>query len=550
MPLVGLPVAFWTLLQRIIGAFMQRRELFTRLCQTAAALAWQQVFAPVARAQAPDAGSWSESGEVFTLGVASGEPRSDSVVLWTRLAPKPLTPDGGMPARAVPVLWEVAADERFNHVVRYGAAVADPATAHSVHVDVAGLQPGRSYFYRFRAGGQISPVGRTRTAPDPADRTDRLRLAVASCQHYETGFFTVHREIAAADVDLVVFLGDYIYETEASSFLKVRQHPHVFPSEEAHYTLGDYRAHHASYKLDPDLRACHAAHPWLMVWDDHDVVNDYAGDTDLDLPDRQAFLKVRTAAYQAYFEHLPVSPGRAPVGAFMRMHDRYEWGQLAEIWTVDGRQFRDPHVCEGIHAPDKGKALWRCKAAEAPDRTMLGEDQEAWLGDGLASSERAWKIIAQPTQVAPGGLKMPWGPLLYADGWDAYPAARERLMAAIAQPRVPDVVCLSGDVHRHAAANLRLNPLDPGSAIVASEFVTTSVSSKGLSEFLSGLLKNSNPDLLHVRGDERGYALLDVSPQQLSCEFRSTPHPVRPDSRLRTQARFVVDRGVPGPRKV
>ena len=550
MPFACPTVVFWTLLQRIIGAFMQRRELITRLCQTAAALAWQQVFAPAARAQAPDVGSWTESGEVFTLGVASGEPRPNTVVLWTRLAPKPLNPDGGMPARAVPVLWEVAADERFNRVVRYGAAVADPATAHSVHVDVGGLQPGQTYFYRFRAGGQISPVGRTRTAPDPAEHSERLRLAVASCQHYEAGYFAVHREIAAADVDLVIFLGDYIYETETLSFLKVRQHPHVFPLDESHYTLGDYRAHHASYKLDPDLRACHAAHPWLMVWDDHEVANDYAGLTNPDLPDQQAFLKVRTAAYQAYFEHLPLSPTRAPVGSFMRMHDHFEWGQLAEIWTLDGRQFRDPHVCAGRHAPDGGKVLWHCEQAEAPERTLLGADQEGWLGDGLASSERAWKIIAQPTQIAPGGVNTPWGPLLYADGWDAYPAARERLMAAIAQPRVPDVVCIGGDVHRHVAANLRLNPRDLSSPIVASEFVTTSVSSKGLSEFLSGWLKSSNPDLLHVRSDERGYMVLDLTPRQMMCEFRATPHPVKVDARLRTQARFVVDRGVPGPRKV
>ncbi|TAK91637.1 MAG: phosphodiesterase, partial [Aquabacterium sp.] len=320
--------------------------------------------------------------------------------------------------------------------------------------------------------------------------------------------------------------------------------------EESHYTLGDYRAHHASYKLDPDLKACHAAHPWLLVWDDHEVANDYAGDTNPDLSDQQAFLRVRAAAYQAYFEHLPVSPTRAPVGAAMRMHDRYEWGQLAEIWTIDGRQFRDAHVCSGIHAPASGKALWHCQAAEAPERTLMGYDQENWLADGLASSERAWKLIAQPTQIAPGVLNTTAGPLLYADGWDAYPAARERLMGAIAQPRVPDVVCLSGDVHRHVAANLRLNPLDRTSPIVASEFVTTSLSSKGLSEFLSGMIQRSNPDLLHVRGDERGYALLDVSPRQLSCEFRGTPHPARPDSRLRTQARFVVDRGVPGPRKV
>lgn len=512
-------------------------------------MAWQQVFAPSARAQGGDVPSWTESSEVFTLGVASGEPRPDSVVIWTRLAPKPLAPDGGMPPRAVPVLWEVATDQRFARVVRYGATVAEPAVGHSVHVEVNGLQPGRSYFYRFRAGGQLSPVGRTRTAPDPADRVDRFRLAVASCQHYEAGYFTVHREIAAADVDLVIFLGDYIYETEVLPHTKVRQHPHVFPDDEAHITLGDYRQHHASYKLDPDLRAAHAAHPWLLVWDDHEVANDYTGSVSLDLPDAQAFLKVRAAAYQAYFEHLPVSPGRAPVGANMRMHDRYLWGQLAEIWTLDGRQFRDPHVCSGIHAPAKGKALWRCDKAEAADRTLLGIPQEVWLAEGLATSERAWKLIAQPTQIAPGALQTPLGAIAYADGWDAYPAARARLMDAIAQPRVPDVVCLSGDVHRHAAANLRLLPQDPRSPIVASEFVTSSVSSKGLSELVSALIKRGNPDLLHARGDERGYALLDVTPQQLSCEFRSTPHPVRPDSRLRTQARFVVERGTPGPRQ-
>lgn len=531
---------------------MQRRQLLTRLSQLAAALAWQQVFAPGVRAQGPDpgnAGSWSESGEVFTLGVASGEPRPDAVVLWTRLAPKPLSPDGGMPARAVPVLWEVAADQRFNQIVRYGAVVAEPLSAHCVHVDVGGLAPGRTYYYRFRAGGQVSPVGRTRTAPAADERVERLRMAVASCQHYEAGYYAVHREIAAADLDLVLFLGDYIYETEAPSFAKVRQHPHVFPDDEAHYSLSDYRLHHASYKLDADLRACHAAHPWLMVWDDHEVVNDYAGLTSPDLDDQHAFLRVRTAAYQAYFEHLPVSPTRAPVGASMRMNEHYQWGMLADIWTIDGRQFRDPHVCNGVHAPQGGRALWRCAAAEQPERTLMGVEQEYWLADGLASSERAWKFIAQPTQIAPGGVRTPVGPLFYADGWDAYPAARERLMAAIAQPRVPDVVCLGGDVHRHVAANLRLNPLDLNSPIVASEFVTTSVSSRGLSEFLSGLVRKSNPDLLHMRGDERGYLLLDVSPQQVQCEFRSTPHPVRPDARLRTQARYVVERGVPGPHK-
>jgi alkaline phosphatase D len=530
---------------------MQRRHLLLQLSRAAAALAWQQVFASAAPATDPvsDASAWSPASEVFTLGVASGEPRPDSVVIWTRLAPQPLQADGGMPAQVIPVHWTVALDPRFERVVASGRALAQPGAAHSVHVEVSGLQPDRAHHYRFEAAGQTSPAGRTRTAPLPESATPRLRVALASCQHYEAGYFTAHREIAAADVDLVAFVGDYIYETDAIAIHRVRRHPHRFPKQEADFTLADYRVHHASYKLDADLRACHAAHPWLLVWDDHEVVNDYAGDNDPDLPDLQAFLKLRTAAYQAYFEHLPISPRRAPVGPSMRMQERYEWGQLAEFWTVDTRQHRDPHVCAGLNAPSNGKLLWRCDEAAAPARTMLGRDQEGWLGDGLAASTRAWKFIVQSTQVTPGSIRAPLGRLLYADGWDAYPAARERLMQAIAQPRVPDVVCLGGDVHRHVAANLRLDPADLGSPIIASEIVGSSISSRGLSELLNNWLKNGNPDMLHARSDERGYVLLDISATQVQIEYRATPHPVRPDSRFHTQARYVIDRGVPGPRK-
>ncbi len=514
----------------------------------AAALAWQRVFAAPAAAPSAPYSAWKAPADTFSLGVASGEPRADSVVLWTRLAPRPMQADGGMPGQAVPVRWEVALDAQFQQLVKVGALLAQPTSAHCVHVEVSGLMPGRQYHYRFQSGGQQSPVGRTRTAPAPDARAPRLRAVLASCQHYEAGYFAAHREIATSDVDLVLFVGDYIYETELDVFQTVRPHPHTFPRSESEYTLADYRAHHASYKLDPDLRAAHAAHPWLMVWDDHEVANDYAGDEDMDLPDREAFLQVRASAYQAYFEHLPLSPHRAPVGPNMPMHDRYEWGQLAELWTVDTRQYRDPHVCSGLHAPMHGKALWRCEAAQAPERSMLGPSQEDWLAQGLAASTRAWKFIVQSTQVAPGEVRTPFGPVQYADGWDAYPAARERLMAAIAQPRVPDVVCLGGDVHRHVAARLRSDPRNPQSPVVASEIVTSSISSRGLGELLNNWLKSSNPDLLHVRSDERGYALLDVTPDKVTVEFRGTPHPVRPDSRLRTQATYVIERGTPGPR--
>ncbi|OGB03917.1 MAG: phosphodiesterase [Burkholderiales bacterium RIFCSPLOWO2_12_FULL_64_99] len=529
---------------------MQRRALFSHLSRLAAALAWQQVCAhrAQARGQVPQPDAWHAADEVFTLGVASGEPRPDSVVIWTRLAPKPLQADGGMPAQAVPVRWEVAADARFARVLQSGSAVADPAAAHSVHVEVKGLPTGRPCFYRFEAGGQRSPVGRTRTAPDPTERNTRMRVALASCQHYETGYYTVHREIAVSDVDLVLFVGDYIYGTQAKPYARVRRHPHVMPDLHRR-TLADYRQHYAAYKLDPDLRACHAAHPWLMVWDDHEVSADYTGRHSPDLPDPQAFLAVRTAAYQAYFEHLPFSPHRAPVGGSMPLHGRYPWGQLVDLMTVDTRQFRDPAVCDGRHAPMNGKLLWQCDAAQAPERTMLGQSQAYDVAAALASSTCDWKFIVQSSQMSPGVLRSPLGPLLYADGWDAYPAARRRFTEAIAQPRVPDVVCLGGDVHRHVAANLRLDPADPASPIIASEIVTTSVSSRGLSELMSSWVKRSNPDLLHVRGDERGYVLLDITPRQVQIEFRSTPHPVRADSRLRTQARYVIERGQPGPRK-
>ena len=509
------------------------------------------MFSPLARAQESTLEHWRESAEVFTLGVASGEPRPDSVVLWTRLAPKPHLANGGMPAQSVAVQWQVATDSRFGRVVRQGSELAEGARAHSVHVEVSGLQPGREYFYRFMAAGQVSTVGRTRTAPHPTEASPRLRIALASCQHYEAGYFNVHRDIAASDVDLVLFVGDYLYENELPGYLRVRQHPHQFPRDTAKFTLGHYRQHHAAYRQESDLRACHAAHPWLMVWDDHDVLNDYAclNEPDHEL-DTEQFIKLRTAAYQAYFEHLPISPKRAPVAENMRMHERYEWGQLAEFWTLDTRQFRSPHVCGTWRGPRNGRMLWRCPDALKPERSMLGQDQELWLADGLAASTKAWKFIVQTTQISPSGLTGRFGSLLYGDGWDAFPAARERLMAAIAQPRVPDVVCLGGDVHRHVAANLRLQPADLQSPIVASEIVTSSITSPGLSEFITQWMKAVNPDLLHLRSDGRGFVLLDVTPQQVACEFRATPHPVRADSRLSTQARYVIDRGVPGPRKV
>lgn len=521
---------------------MQRRHLFRQWSRLAAALAWQQLFASPVQAQV-ELPPWTTSSNVFSLGVASGEPRPDSVVLWTRLAPVPSMADGGMPARPIPVIWEVAHDEQFLRIARSGTTQALPERIHALHLEVDGLTPGRRYFYRFMAAGQVSPIGRTRTAPQPQSYPQRLRMVLASCQHYEAGHFTLHREIAQADVDLVLFAGDYIYDTEMPGLSRVRQHPHVFPRHERDYTLEDYRLHHASYKLDADLQASHAAHPWLLVWDDHEVMNDYTAEQSPEVPDKDTFLKIRAAAYRAYFEHLPISPRRMPVGAAMPLSDRWEWGQLAEFWAVDTRQHRDAAVCQTRSSLAGGQALWRCAEAGAEARSMLGSKQENWLGDTLLASTRTWKFIAQSTQVSPGGLRTPLGRVYHADGWDAFPKARERLLEAIGQPRIQNVVFLGGDVHRHVAAQLRLNPLDRQTDVVATEIVTSSLSSRGLSEFLSGWMRMSNPDLLHLRSDQRGYVVLDVTPQQMVAEFRATPHPVMPQSQTQVQARFALDNG-------
>lgn len=529
---------------------MQRRDLFLHLTRFAAALAWQQVFSAGVRAQSQSDEAWAPSDDPFPLGVASGEPLPDSVVLWTRLATRPLQADGGMPPAAVPVRWEVATDARFAQVVRQGVAVAEPSVAHSVHVLVEGLDPGRTYHYRFEAGGHRSPVGRTRTAPGPGEPVRQLRMALASCQHYEHGYFTAHREIAASDVDLVLFVGDYIYTTQTPNHFRVRSHAHEMDPAPAGRTLADYRIHHASYKLDDDLRASHAAHPWLMVWDDHEVMPDYTGDTVPGIDDQQAFIAARAAAYKAYFEHMPVSPRRVPFEASMPMQGRYRWGQLADIWTLDTRQYRDAALCaDWPRALMHGKLLWRCDAIQADQRTFLGHQQEDWLAAGLAGSDANWRFVVQTTQIAPWLIRSPLGPLTYAEGWDAFPAARARMMEAIAQPRVQDVVFLGGDVHRHVAANLRLDPFDRSSPIIASEVVTTSITSKGMSEVANAWVRAGNPDVLHMRSDQRGHVLLDVTPREVRCVYRGTPHPVRPQSKLRTQTTYVIERGKPGMKK-
>ncbi len=518
----------------MFDAPLHRRQLLERLSRGAAALAFGQLFTRRAHSAAINvpAGAYP-----FTLGVASGMPRPDSVVLWTRLAPQPHAPDGGLPNRPLNLQWELADDEAFTRRVRTGTLAVHPAHAHSAHVQVEGLPAGAQFFYRFMTADAISPIGRTRTAPAADADVASLRFALASCQHYEQGAFAAHREIAAHDLDFVLFVGDYIYEGSNRRY-QVRAHEGPPPM-----TLAAYRARHATYKLDADLRAAHAAHPWVLTWDDHEVENDYAGEhSPLELPPA-VFLQRRAAAYKAYFEHMPVAPGMAPQGPAMRIHERYTWGRLAELWTLDGRQYRDVQAC-GDGAG--GSIAAPCDALQDESRSLFGAEQERWLAQGLAASTRRWKLLGQATQISPSGVNTALARRIHTDGWDGYPKARERLLRAIAEPRVGNVLCLGGDVHRHVAAQLRLRGNEERSPIVASEFVCSSVTSRGLSEAMMALVRASNPDIVHARSDERGYALIELNAQAATCDFRATPFPAETRARLATQARFAVEAGRPG----
>ncbi|RZS51938.1 alkaline phosphatase D family protein [Sphaerotilus mobilis] len=479
----------------------------------------------------------------FTLGVASGQPRPDSVLLWTRLAPQPHAPGGGMPPLPVRLRWEVADDDSFRRIVRDGEVIAHPDVGHSVRVPVRGLAPGRTYHYRFLLDAATSPIGRTRTAPAADALPDRLRLALASCQHYEQGRFIAHREIAASDIDLVLFVGDYIYDSSNPAFL-LRAHEGPPPQ-----TLDEYRARHATYKLDADLQAAHAAHPWLLCWDDHEVRNDYASEQGGEADEARTFLAIRQAAYQAYFEHLPLALDQLPGPQGMRMHDRWTWGRLAEIWTLDGRQHRSAQVGSDPADPGGGLVSARRVAQADPRRTVLGSAQERWLADGLVTSQRRWKLIGQASQMSPSGIDLMGRRLVSSDGWDGYPSARERLLAGIAERRIKDVVLLGGDVHRHVVANLRVRPNDPRSEVVASELVTTSVTTRGLTGPLNDLIRESNTDILHACSDDRGYAQIELGDRWLHFVARATSFPSRDQATLSDQVRFTIESGRAGPQK-
>ncbi|MCV7173853.1 alkaline phosphatase D family protein [Mycobacterium manitobense] len=465
----------------------------------------------------------------FTLGVASGDPAPDGVVIWTRLAPDPLAEDGfgGMPARPVDVEWEVAADERFTRVEQRGVATATPDAGHSVHVELRGLRPGAEYFYRFRAAGYLSPTGRTLTAPPPDALATALTMCVASCSHYEQGWFTAYRRLAGEQPDLVVHLGDYQYEYEARPG-GVRRH--AGPET---VTLANYRQRYAQYKTDPDLQGAHAVAPWLAVYDDHELDNNWADET----PEKPQpeFLARRAAAMRAYYENMPLRRFSQPRGVDMQLYRRIGWGALATFHLLDTRQYRTDQPCRDEYRTD-------CAERFNPFATLTGAEQERWLLDGFQRSRARWDVLGQ--QVFLSQVELTPGPGLGVnpDAWDGYPANRDRIVAGLKGPAVRNAVVLTGDVHSHWAAEVHERPGDVSSPVVATELVTTSISSGGDGSDSRADVDAVLPENPHIRyfNNRRGYVRARVTADEMRVDFRVLPYVSRPGAPVRTGASFAV----------
>jgi alkaline phosphatase D len=477
------------------------RRTFLQLTGLSAAAVAIGVTAPAGADATP--GRPIPSG-AFALGVASGDPRTDGFVLWTRLAPTPLATDGhgGMPAEPVPVQYEVAEDSQFKRVVRRGLAIATPDLAHAVHPEVRGLRPDREYFYRFRAGSEISPVGRTKTLPVQGSQ---FTFATASCQAWYHGYFTAHRDIARRAPDAVFFLGDYIYEYGIVAGDNLwREGVSVGPEHGVEIeTLEQYRLRYSLFKTDPDLQAAHAAAPWFLVWDDHEVQNNYGADNSLYGIPPELFVHRRAVAYRAFYENVPVALDSLPHGPDGQLYRRYDVGSLARVHLLDTRQYRDPlPVDEADRVSEQ--------------RTIMGAKQEKWLYDGLRHSPATWNVVA-------GGVVLSAITDDRTEQWDGYPANRRRVLEAMGQAGT--AVMLTGDIHRHVASELKLDFANPDSRTVGVELVCSSVGSNGdgtdTDQYAQDWLQHPYVKLYNAR---RGYVHSTLTRSEMTTEFVNFPY--------------------------
>jgi alkaline phosphatase D len=486
----------------------------------------------------------------FSLGVASGCPQPTSVVLWTRILPDPLQASSSGHL-ALAVRWEMATDAGFRQIVAKGSSDALPELAHSVHVEVQGLRSDRWYWYRFMLGDAVSPVGRTRTAPALDSMPQRLKLAVASCQHWEFGSYCAHQHIANANPDLLAFLGDYIYEWGPYSL----QHPNTAARTDESFNLAQYRMRYAQYKSDQQLQAAHHAAPWIMTWDDHEVANDYANMLDERLDPN--FASRRAAAYQAYYEHMPLPPSRLVGAQFahMRIFQRFDWGRLARFYVLDNRQYRAPEACPKPGQGGSSSVTNACRERLAPHRSLLGKEQERWLGQEFASSQANWNVIVQQTLMAQNSqvpAHTAGDGRFWTDGWDGYPHARNRLLGELNKHAVRNPIVLSGDVHTFYASNLVANfsePVSKNNPVIATEFCGTSITSGSRPQARTERYMSDNPHTKFGRSDKRGFMLLDITPAQTSNTFVAMDDVRRSDSGAKILTSFVLQDGKVGVQK-
>ena len=442
----------------LVGARLSRRD-FVRIGRDVAGLMALGSVSPCRGDRTVRLGSTP-----FPSGVASGDPSADGAVLWTRLSADALRQSGSAGA-PVAVRWEVSADEGFTRLVREGANMALPELGHSVHVEVEGLEPDRQYWYRFMVGGDASPAGRTRTLPLAGGPAGELSFAFASCQNYEHGYYTAYRHMAADDLDLVFHLGDYIYERRFEG-PETRRHE----AGEVQ-TLAGYRDRHGLYRSDPDLQAAHAAFPWVVTTDDHEVDNNWADEAAEDDQSPDQLLLRRVAAFQAFYEFMPLRRQSMPSGPDIRLYRTLHYGDLADFHVLDGRQYRSDQACRDRNQPV-------CDEALNPERTMLGPAQERWLYEGLGTSSARWNVLANQVMVARLAGTRDGETTVSMDRWDGYVVAQRRLLSFLDQRRPTNPVVLTGDIHSNWAADLKADFDDPSSRVVAAELVGTSISDR------------------------------------------------------------------------
>ncbi|GJF26719.1 alkaline phosphatase D family protein [Streptomyces sp. HO565] len=529
----------------VMGAAARRlgRRRFLTVTAAAAALAFSTNL-PARGAVAARERTARITKDPFTLGVASGDPLPDSVLLWTRLAPEPFLEDGGMGTERVAVEWEVALDDYFAGVLFRGTADAHAEYAHSVHVDVTGLTPGTEYYYRFRTGSWISPTGRTRTAPRPGSDASALRLAAVACQAYQDGYYTVLGHVAEDDVDVVFHLGDYLYEYAVNPAGGERRYtdvtlPDVFNRETM--TLADYRLRYSLYKTDKDLQAAHHAHPFVVSWDDHETENNYAGSIPENEVPPAEFLLRRAAAYRAYWENQPLRTAQLPQGPDARLYRRLHWGTLAQFDILDTRQYRsDQAYDDRPHAPGP--------ESDDPARTMTGAAQEKWLIDGWRDSTALWNVMPQQVCFSQRKFDVTADAALSMDAWDGYRASRDRVVAGAKAAGVDNWLILTGDVHVAYAFDVKDDFDDPASTTLGTEVTCTSVASgrDGVEQPANwDTYMRANPHMKFYNG-KRGYVRVELGRRAAHLDFRTVSAISTPGAAVTTAASFVTEAGAPG----